>query len=279
MQTIGYDTSCCTASPRSNRDIVAFCPVDEIPYDQEIIYISHLLNNTQLIMKLISQLAVIIRVSLCQSVKTQLIQITPGIIPLWYIEFRQLGHTKLNLYITTVCYLGCIIQCLLRIGEELAHLQFTLYIVLSTFITHSVRICHKLRCLDTQQNVMRLRIFCIRIVNIISCHQGNIQLLAHAHQCCINCLLLRYAMILQFQEIIAFSKAGFITECCLLCLIIKSLGDVALYLTRKTCGQADDSLMKLVQYFHIHTRLIIIPFRKATAHDLHQIGITLVILG
>ncbi len=36
--------------------------------------------------------------------------------------------------------------------------------------------------------------------------------------------------------------------------------------------------MKLIQYLHIHPRLIIISFRKSPADNLHQIGISRIIL-
>ena len=67
---------------------------------------------------------------------------------------------------------------------------------------------------------MRLRIFCIRIVNIISCHQRNIQLLAHAHQLLVDQFLRLDPMALQFQKIIVFSKDGTVLKSDLLCLLI-----------------------------------------------------------
>ena len=233
VQTVRYDTSRSTSS-RSYRYVMTFRPVDKIPYDQEIINISHLLNNSQLIMQLICQCAVIIRIAFCQSVKTQLIQITPGVIPFRYIELRQLRHAKFDLHITAVSDPGCIIQCLLCIREELAHLQFTLYIVLTTLITHSVLIRYLLGSLDTQKNIMCLCILRIGIMDIVSRYQRDIQFLTHAHQCRIYCLLFRYSMILQFQEIIALSKACFIFECSLLCFLIESLGNISLHLSCQT---------------------------------------------
>ncbi len=64
MQAVRYNAACCRATPRSDRYIVFPCPVDEIPDNQEIVDISHLPDDTQLIVKLFPDGAVIRRVTL-----------------------------------------------------------------------------------------------------------------------------------------------------------------------------------------------------------------------
>ena len=51
--------------------------IDKIPYDQKIINISHFLDDIKLIIKLRKQFLMAVRVTLYQSLMTQLIQISP----------------------------------------------------------------------------------------------------------------------------------------------------------------------------------------------------------
>ena len=51
LQTVRNDRACGGTSPRSYRDSVFFCVVDKIPYDQEIIHISHSPDRRQLIVQ------------------------------------------------------------------------------------------------------------------------------------------------------------------------------------------------------------------------------------
>ena len=49
------------------------CKVNEVPYDQEIIDIAHVVDNAKLIGKTFLQGPVIIRVTLCHTVLAQLV--------------------------------------------------------------------------------------------------------------------------------------------------------------------------------------------------------------
>ena len=64
-----------------------------------------------------------------------------------------------------------IINSLLGIREQFAHLFLGFAVILSPFITHTVLIRYLFTCLDTQQYVMSLGIFCICIMDIVGSHQ------------------------------------------------------------------------------------------------------------
>ena len=81
---------------------------------------------------------------------------------------------------------------------------------------------------------MRLGILGICVMHIVCRHQFNACLFTHPHQTCINGLLIRDSMILQFQKEIAFSKTFFIFTGSLFCLLIKTTHQVALPLPGKT---------------------------------------------
>ena len=125
---------------------------------------------------------------------------------------------------------------------------------------------------------MRLLILRIGIVDIVRRHKRYIQLLAQAQQRRVDCALRGNPMILQLEKIVALAKTIFVFERSLFCLLIQPFCEQSWHLARKACGECNNSLMELFKDFHVHTRLIIISFRKSLAHNFHQIGVALVIL-
>ena len=111
---------------------------DKIPYDQEIIHISHILNNIKLIVQTLFQLFHIAAVPLGKPVKTQLVQVFPGCIALRDIEFRKLCHAEFYLHITALGYLVGIFQSLRCIGKQSCHLLHGFHVILAALIAHSV---------------------------------------------------------------------------------------------------------------------------------------------
>ena len=190
---------------------------------------------------------------------------------------RHLGHAKLNLHVTTICDSLGILHCLPGIRKQCLHLFFALYIILPAFITHPVFIGKLLSGLQAQQNIMGSLILPVCIMDIVGGNQFNAQFLAHLHQGRVDRLLLRNAMILQFQEKVSLPETFLVFQCSFLCLIIKSLYNITLYLSCQTGRQGNDSFMVPVQNFHIYTGFIVISFRKATAYNFYQIFIAFVI--
>ena len=110
---------------------------------------------------------------------------------------------------------------------------------------------------------MGLGILLISIVNIIGHHQGNPGFFMQTKHALIYQLLLRIAVVLHFQKEISLSENAFIAKCRLLCLLILGKPKISRYLSRKTGGQGNDSLMVFFQNRVVHPRLIVIPFREA----------------
>ena len=86
-------------------------------------------------------------------------------------------------------------------------------------------------------------------------------------------------MILQFQEEIPFPKNLLVAERRILSLLVHTALDIALYLAGQTGAERDDALMVRLQHFIINTGFIIKSIDEALRHDLHQVLITLVVLG
>ena len=203
LQAICHDASRRRSSSRSHGDPVLLGIIDEIPHDQEVVHISHSLNNTQLIIQALPESLsglsgglIAVTVAFRQSVIAKLIQVAPGIIPLRHIVFRQLCHAEFDLHVTAVRDPLGILHCLPGIGEQSLHFLFALDIILPALVAHTILVRQLFARLQAQQDVMRDRILGIGIVHIVGGHQGNVQLSAHLEQFHIYRALFRDAVIL-----------------------------------------------------------------------------------
>ena len=176
-----------------------------------------------------------------------------------------------------VCDFLRILKCLQGIREEPPHLLFTLYIILAAFVTHPVLIRKLLSRLKTKQDVMRLFILRIGIVDVIGSYQLNSRLFRQTKKALVGRLLLAHPVILQLQEKVPFSENILILVCGFLGLFIKTPHQILLHLSGQTGTQSDDPAAVLPQKLFIHTRLVVIPFRKPSRYNLHQVVVSLII--
>ncbi len=116
---------------------------------------------------------------------------------------------------------------------------------------------------------MRLRVFRVGVVAVIGRNQRDVQPAAEFQKTCVDRLLLGIigAVILQLQEEVALSEDLFVAERRFLRGGFISAREIPRDFARKAGAAADNTFMKLLQKFVVHTRLIIVPFCKRAADD------------
>ena len=261
-------------------------PVDVIPYDEDILDKAHLLDDTKLILHRIVDLCarcvIVLRIALIFLFKAflaQRIQKFPcACIALRHFILRDLVIAELDLDIAALRDLLRVVDRLRCVAEQGAHLRFALYEELSALVAHTIIIRNLLSGLDAKKHIMRLNIRLIGVVAVVRTYQLDPQLLAHAQKLLVDQLLIGYSMILQFQKEIVFAEAVTVFYGDLFCLLVEATHNVARNLARKTRRQADQALMVLLQRLEVHARAVIIAFRVADGNDLHQIGISGIVL-
>ena len=107
-----------------------------------------------------------------------------------------------------------------RVWKQRSHLFLRLAVILSALVTHSVLVADLLAGLDAQQDIMRISVLGINIMNIICCDQLDAGLAAHPHKACIHKLLLRNSMVLKLKKEVALSEYILIHKRRLFCLRI-----------------------------------------------------------
>ena len=147
---------------------------------------------------------------------------------------RKLRFVELYLNIASFRYLAGIIKSLGNVGKQFPHLLLALYVILTSFIAHPVRIVYFFPCLNAKQHIVGFGILWIGIVAVISCYEGNGKLLRHLYEHLVYKSLSSVQMILKLQIEIALSEDIQILQRRLLRLICHSSLQKPRYLPCKT---------------------------------------------
>ena len=223
---ISNQTSCGRTSSRADHDIIVSGIFDEVPHNEEVIYISHVFDGGQLIIQAFFQRIGYRMITLFQPFMAKLVQILPGGQSVGHIIFRQLGHAEFDLHVAAQRDLVGIFQSFQSIWKKSRHLFWRFHIILAALIAHSVLIAEFFLGLQTEEHVMGLRILSHGIMHVIGSNQVDSCLSVHAEKLLVYRLLLRNSMILKLQEEISFSKNILITQGCDLCILIHSTGKI-----------------------------------------------------
>ncbi len=265
-------------SSGADHDVVLPREIDVIPDDQEIVHVPHLADRVQLVLQSLPEGPVVVRVPLLHAVVAELVQVSPGVIAFRHLEVRELGDAELDLHVAAVRDLVRVVQRLLGIGKQGAHLRLALYEELPAGIAHPVLIGQLLARLNAQQNIVRLHVVGVRVVDVIRRDQRNPQAPAHGHERHVHLLLVLVSVVLQLQEEIALSEDIQIFEG----RLVRGLQVIPDYVPGDLAGQTgagrDDPLMELAQQLLVDSGLVIVPFREGAAHYFHQVGVALVVL-
>ena len=208
---IGNQASCGGTSSRADHDIIVSGIFDEVPHNEEVIYISHVFDGGQLIIQAFFQRIGYRMITLFQPFMAKLVQILPGGQSVGHIIFRQLGHAEFDLHVAAQRDLVGIFQSFQSIWKKSRHLFWRFHIILAALIAHSVLIAEFFLSLQTKKNIMWFRILCHSVMHIIGGNQIDPRLSVHTEKLLVYSLLLRDPMILKLQKEISFSENILVT--------------------------------------------------------------------
>ena len=208
---IGNQASCGGTSSRADHDIIVSGIFDEVPHNEEVIYISHVFDGGQLIIQAFFQRIGYRMITLFQPFMAKLVQILPGGQSVGHIIFRQLGHAEFDLHVAAQRDLVGIFQSFQSIWKKSRHLFWRFHIILAALIAHSVLIAELFLSLQTKKNIMWFRILCHSVMHIIGGNQIDPRLSVHTEKLLVYGLLLRDPMILKLQKEISLSENILVT--------------------------------------------------------------------
>ena len=165
------------------------------------------------------------------------------------------------------------------VGEQFTKFLLALEVEFFRLEFHTVGFVHSLAGLDTQQNILHLSIFTAQIVGIVGDDQGQTGLTGDALYALVDRPLLLNSVILQFQiEAVRAENFCHLQGMSLGGLVIlfhQILGDR----TGQTGGSRNQSLMILLQQFHIHTGFAVETTGKCLRNQHTEILIALAVFA
>ncbi len=186
----------CRTAPRSYADAMVLRVFDKIPHNQEIIHKAHVLNRVKFIFQTFFPLRLWLRVMPAEAFVTEFAQIAHSVFALRHVKLRQLQLMERERHVAAFCNFRRVLTRFRRIGKQPIHFLRAFHIKLPALIAHPVLVQYGFACLNTKQNVMRLRILLVNIMAVVCRNQRDSRFFAHAQQGAVNLLLLPHTMVL-----------------------------------------------------------------------------------
>ena len=174
---------------------------------------------------------------------------------------------------------------LLRIGErlrmifeKLLHLLGRAHVELPFGIAHARRIMDTLARLNREQDIVRLRVLLMHIVDVVRRHESDAKLLRQLYDARECRLFIGNSMILNLKEEVLSSKDADILLDELFRALSLAAQDRLRNLARHAGAEAYKSLMVLAQDVLVDARLVVHALRIGERDEFHEASIAFIIL-
>ena len=144
-----------------------------IPDDQEVLDEAHARDRVELIVETRPVLLAVRTVARPETILTELPEIARRVIALRHLVARHMIVSEFNAHIAALCNFMGIVEGFLRIREQRPHLLLGLDIELSARIAQTILVADLLSGLETEQDIVRLRILLPGVVDIVGGDQWD----------------------------------------------------------------------------------------------------------
>ena len=205
-------------TPRPDRHVLRARVVYEIPNNQEVALVAHLLDHFNfggqpafVLGRGISQKALLrqaleLRDAGGKSFAHNGFKIACRSMPFGNSEFRERIGDALDLDVAARSDVHSAAQRFRNFAEDLRHLYCTLEVELIGLELHPISVAHGLAGLDAEQHFLGMSVVVMEIVTIVSGHQRDARLFRETDQVAIHVFFDRQSLVLNFEEEIAFAE-------------------------------------------------------------------------
>ncbi len=241
IQGIGHQTPGGTASTRSDNNPVVPGIFDKVPYNEEIVHISHLNDGLELILQAIPDFFRHFRISFLQPFVAEVPEILLCGTASRNIILREVEPAEFKPDMTPVHDPHGIFQSFRILPKQKFHFLRGFQVELRSFKAEPVGILYGLSGLDAEQDIMGIGILPVDIVHVIGRDQRNAGFPADPNQPFIDLSLGRQSVVLQFQIKGSLSKnpvqAVGGSHCIIIAPLFQQLGN----LSCKTCAEPNQA--------------------------------------
>ena len=256
--TVGGNTSCARASARSYGNTLGFCVSDKIMNYQEIIDITHFVDDVKLIIQPVKiLLGRIVAVVAVHSGNALLLKPFKMISAVGNFKMRKLRVAELKVVIALFGNYTCIFNSLRYMGKKLPHLLLALEIELVALKLKTVALTYRSVCCNTDKHLLNFAVLTADIMGVVCCDKRYTRFLGKPYQQRLNLLLLTDTVVLQFKIKIPLTENPVIPQSLFLCTFVIVSHQSLRYLAGKTGGEGDQALMMLFKQFTVYPRLCV----------------------
>ena len=264
---------------------------DEIPHDQEVPGVLHLLDHGDFVDH--APLVLVERVAQGVARHQGLQPRQPGREALAHhvlevgvdgeagrdVEVGQVVHARGEVDVDAIGDAHRVGQRVRELGEDLRHRLRRLQEELIAVIAQPVGVVHRLAGADAEQDVVRLVVVLAQVVHVVGAHHRQAEVAGDAGQAAVDDLLLVEPLVLQLEEEVVGAEdvaiGGRGGARLLEPILVDALGDLAL----ETARQPDQALAVLREQVLVDARLVVEAFGVARRDQLDQVVEPLVGLG
>ncbi len=279
------------AAAGTDRDALFAGEADEVPDDQEIPRVAHLLDHRHFVGE--AALVLVDRVAqrpagrerpearqpLGEAVVDDVLEVLVQREAGGHVEVRQMVLPLVELHRAPVGDAHGVGERLRELGEERRHLGRSLQEELIAVIAQPLGIVDRLAGADAQQDVVRLEVVAPQVVHVVRADHRQAELTRQPGQAGVDDALLVQALILQLEEEavraqdVAIGGGGRLRP--RVAVLVDALRDLAL----EAAAQADQPAGMRGQQVLVDAGLVVEAFRIPRGHQLDQVVEALVGLG
>ena len=272
-QTVSDNRTRRRAAPRPDRDAAALSKADEIGDNQEIIDKAHFRDHIKLILQALAHLLAAVWIALREALAAALAQVGFGGVAFGHVELGQVVLAELEFDLAARGDLERIGKRLRGVGKQLPHLALALDIKFLGLEFHAGGVVYGLAHLDGHQHILKRGVLPGQVVRVVGRHERDAGFFGHADELAVDLGLFGNAVVLDFQEIIAFTKHIPVPKSGFFGFLVAPVGNQPGQLARKARRQADQPLMVLLEQFMVHARFHIKPLDKPQADHMDEIAV------
>ena len=279
------------SAARADRDAGLAREADEIPHDQEVPRVLHLLDHGDFVdhapLVLVERVAQgVARHQGLQPRQPRREALAHHVLEVGvdgeagrHVEVGQVVHARRQVDVDAIGDPHRVGQRVRELGEDLRHRFRRLQEELIAVIAQPIDVVHRLAGADAEQDVVRLVVVLAQVVHVVGAHHRQAEVAGDAGQAAVHDLLLVEALVLQLEEEVVGAEdvavrrrrgAGLLQP-----ILVDAFGDLAL----ETARQADEALAVLREQVLVDARLVVEAFRVAGRDQLDQVVEAFVGLG
>ena len=280
---VGHEAAGGRASPGSDGNVLVACITDEVPHDQEVPGVLHLLDHVDLVLEprlvfrdgatqfALGEHRVPALHPFGKSLPHGVLKIRVGGEPGRHVEVGQVVDVFRNVYLAPLRDTHGVAHGVGMITEHLLHLGHGLQEELIAVILETFFVARVFAGADTQQDVVRVLVRVLEVVDVVGGHQRHVEVARNRQQSLVDDALLLDALVLHLEEEVIGTQDVAIGRCGFKRLARLVGANARGHFPFEATAEADQPLAVLREQRLVDAGFVIKPLGVPGRHQPHEV--------